>query len=181
MRSALVWIASVALFVLSAKAHGRELRLERELAGHWSVTFGAPNHPWVEALWRAERLRFWGFTLTLVALLVAADALRALPWLREADGARRWGRLALAALLWAPSISFIVSGVWALGRVLSMARSGAGDAGPAAASAAWMAAATWGSFAWWASVLALAIAVAFSGLRVAGGAAPVPVSGPSRT
>jgi hypothetical protein len=54
-------------FLVAAKAHGRQLRLERELAGYAEVSFRARNPPWVEALWRRERRRFWAVGAILAA------------------------------------------------------------------------------------------------------------------
>jgi len=39
--------ASFVLFFVAAKFHGRQVRLERELAGHNQVTFGGKNPPFV--------------------------------------------------------------------------------------------------------------------------------------
>jgi len=55
----------LATFLAAAKTHGRQLRLERELAGYWSVTFGGQNPPFVETLWRRERPIFWGLAAFL--------------------------------------------------------------------------------------------------------------------
>ncbi len=37
----IVVLASVAAFLAAAKSHGRQVKLERELAGYWEVRFGA--------------------------------------------------------------------------------------------------------------------------------------------
>src|SRR3989442_4389298 len=58
----LFWIElglGVVLLFLSAKAHGRQIRLERELEGYMEVDFMKDNPPWVEALWRKDRRRYW--------------------------------------------------------------------------------------------------------------------------
>ena len=54
----------------AAKAHGRQLRIERELAGYFQVRFGGQNPEWVEAFWRRERAYFWS-TAVVLGLLVA--------------------------------------------------------------------------------------------------------------
>jgi len=136
-------VASVGLFLLSAKAHGRELRLEREAAGVAHVVFGGQNPPFVEALWRAERLRFWISTPLLAA------ALAGLLLARGAGG----GRAALAALAWAPSVTFSVLGVMSFVRAGGLAR---GEA--------------IGSAGWWSLVLVAAAATAALG-RVSAAAA----------
>jgi hypothetical protein len=98
MRIALA-ILSVTLFLVAAKTHGRQLRLEREKAGYLSVVFGGSNPEFVEALWSAERWRFWPLT---VALALGAVALTF-----------RQPRLItiLAVFSWAPSLSFFVTGL----------------------------------------------------------------------
>lgn len=73
----------IVALLLAAKAHGRQLRLEREAAGHFDVVFGGRNPPFVEALWAADRTRFWtaaplvGLALG-AATWIATDAPRAL-------------------------------------------------------------------------------------------------------
>ncbi len=120
MRIGLIALLSVVLFLLAAKTHGRHLRLERELAGHLHVTFGGNNPPWVEALWRAERWRFWGVTLSLALPLLVVLLVRR----------RDVGLAVIAMLLWAPTLSFLITGA------LSARRS-------------WAAASNWGSVVWW--------------------------------
>ncbi|HEX2734309.1 MAG TPA: hypothetical protein VHM70_22020 [Polyangiaceae bacterium] len=67
---AIVLVAiGIVAFLVSAKLHGRELRLEREAAGYHQVVFGGQNPPWVEALWHAERVRFWSWTAGLALVL----------------------------------------------------------------------------------------------------------------
>jgi hypothetical protein len=97
MRIALIGL-SVALFLVAAKTHGRQLRLEREKAGYMSVVFGGKNPEFVEALWRAERWRFWPLAAALALLgllLFHKSALLA----------------ALAIASWAPSLSFFITGI----------------------------------------------------------------------
>ena len=116
-------VANVLLFLVAAKAHGRELRLERQSLGVDRVVFGGVNPPVVEALWRAERARFW----PLVAVL--ALAIVALLW--RAGAAR--GVVVAGALAWAPAIAFSALGV------ASLVRSSAAR-GELAGSATWWAA-----------------------------------------
>ncbi|MEZ4449210.1 MAG: hypothetical protein R3B09_06995 [Nannocystaceae bacterium] len=115
--------ASAAAFLLAAKAHGRELRLEREAAGVMKVVFGGSNPPFVEALWAAERLRFWPLALGLA--IVAVIALAVGGWPR--------GALAQAALLWAPTVAFVITGL------ASFVRNGGLDRGGAIGSVFWWA------------------------------------------
>jgi hypothetical protein len=136
MRGALLVVASAVLFLLSAKAHGRELRLERQAAGVAHVVFGAQNPPVVEALWRAERTRFW------IATPLLAACLAALLLTRGAEA----GRVALATLAWAPSVSFTALGAWSFVRAGGLAR---GEAV--------------GSAAWWSLVVVAAVVTALLG------------------
>jgi hypothetical protein len=65
MKMIVLVVASLIVFLVAAKVHGRSIRLEREAMGVMSVTFGGPpgtNPPEVEALWRADRWRFWPLT-----------------------------------------------------------------------------------------------------------------------
>lgn len=66
-------VATVALILLSAKAHGRQIRLEREQQGYFRVEFRAQNPAAVEAIWRADRRIFWP-TFAALAFLVLAIA-----------------------------------------------------------------------------------------------------------
>src|SRR5215468_10700283 len=115
MRRAALLVASAGLFLLAAKAHGRELRLERQAAGVAHVVFGGQNPPIVESLWRSERARFW------VATPILAAGLAALLLARGAGA----GRISLAALAWAPSISFTALGAWSFLRAGGLARADA--------------------------------------------------------
>jgi hypothetical protein len=67
------------VFLLAAKLHGRELRLEREARGIREVSFGrgAQNDPFVVALWRRERYFFWPIA-AVSAVVLALFA--SLPW-----------------------------------------------------------------------------------------------------
>lgn len=99
-------LASVALVLASAKAHGRQIRLEREREGYHSVVFGGDNPPFVEALWRADRVRFWTFTPP------AALALGAWAWIARGEPAAVG-----VALLLAPAAGFAFAGLLSLRRL----------------------------------------------------------------
>jgi hypothetical protein len=159
---------SVALFLAAAKTHGRQMRLERELAGYFHVTFGARNAPWVEAHWRRDRFRFW----PLAAALAALAALATLAWGFTAPAAgSRTATLVLAALLWAPAVSFATSAALSaarLARALGDPGNDGGGAWDPDARARWAHAAWAGSALWAVLTLALALAavlLAFSGGR----------------
>ena len=92
-------LASIALFFASSKAHGRQLRLEREFEGHYSVQFGGNNHPWVEALWRAERWRFWSLLAACEIIMFVFSIRHPFSW-----------KLLLIAIGWIPSFAFSFTG-----------------------------------------------------------------------
>jgi hypothetical protein len=134
-------VATLALVLVAAKAHGRQIRLEREAHGHMHVDFRRDNHPWVEALWRRDRRGFWG----LYAALAAAVLLLFFPRSPSTTSAAGWGWLALA-LAGAFAACFTAMGLWSLVR---LARDGAG-------ASAWRRRAIRASFGWWSAVAALA-------------------------
>ena len=79
---AIVLVLSVVTFLVAAKTHGRQVRLERERAGHTQVVFGGQNPPFVEALWKRDRIRFWttaAIVFALAAALVFAGSSLGLP------------------------------------------------------------------------------------------------------
>lgn len=136
----LVPAASVALLLVAAKAHGRQVRLERERAGYHEVVFGGENPPFVEALWRRDRVGYWS-VVPVAAVLLGAAAWRA--------GAGP-GFLLTAVLLWAPTVGFVALGLASLGRLL---RGKEGEE-------EWRRAALRGSAGWWGGVGLAALAVA---------------------
>lgn len=122
---------SVALLLLAAKAHGRQLRLERELEGHTQVDFRGGNHPWVEALWRGDRVRFWTMVpIASAALALYAYRARAMGGAPVDFGAALppWGAALVAALLWGPTLGFFVNGALSLIRWFRALREAPGDA-----------------------------------------------------
>ena len=93
-------LVGIPALLAAAKAHGRQVRLEREAQGYHHVEFGGSNPQFVEALWRRDRIRFWSVVPPL------ALALGALAWY-----ARGWPLALVAALLWAPIVGFFVAGL----------------------------------------------------------------------
>jgi hypothetical protein len=95
-------VAGVALVLVAAKAHGRQVRLERELAGFGEADFSGPNPPEVEAIWARDRRLFWASfaVLALAALPIAFVALAPDLWMRLLLGgiAAFAGGFALAGL-----------------------------------------------------------------------------------
>lgn len=121
--SALGWAAlglAFAWMLLAAKAHGRQLRLERELVGLDFTDFRNPP-PEVARLWKAERKRFWplvGLSLLGYGLVLAlADSFGVAANL--ASSTRVGGLLSAigVAALVAMSVSFLVTGLLSLGRL----------------------------------------------------------------
>jgi hypothetical protein len=113
----LVIAGSVATYLLAAKAHGHQLRLERELAGHFEVVFGGNNPPFVEGLWARERVIYWSIAASLVLLAAAYSfAASRLGW--PLPLARSWIGVALLVVVWPMIGAFIASGI------ASAARSG---------------------------------------------------------
>jgi hypothetical protein len=111
--------ASVVAFLLAAKAHGRQIRLERELEGHHRVVFGGTNPPYVEALWRADRVRYWsiaaGVAMTVLGLyaLSRAQGWR-WPFMHGGGGSVTW------LVMWGSMVAaFITCGLWSLVRFLN--------------------------------------------------------------
>jgi hypothetical protein len=137
--------ATLALALAAAKAHGRQVRLEREQQGFFSVDFRRKNPPGVEAIWRSDRRLFWPVFAVLAAAILA---LLAFDWSRTGIPP---GFDELAIYLgWAFAASFVVAGLVSWVR---LTRREGGDA-------AWHRSAYRGSIGWWALVAAAAALVA---------------------
>ena len=108
--TAAIVVGAAAVFLLAAKLHGRQLRLERERAGYPEASFrrGADNAPFVVALWRRERYIVWGTTAACagVAALVRPDV----PW-------------PVAFVLAPMTIGFAIGGVLSFARARNRASS----------------------------------------------------------
>jgi hypothetical protein len=62
-------LLNLALLLAAAKAHGRQMRMERLARGHAIAGFArGVNPPWVEARWAWERRLFWGLYPALLGL-----------------------------------------------------------------------------------------------------------------
>jgi hypothetical protein len=123
-------LAGLGLVLLSAKAHGRQLRLERTALGlGGDVDFTDPP-PAVALIWRRDRVRYW---ITLPALALALPALGSLL------GAPLPVAILLALLL-APTLAFA-----ALGLDSFLRRAQPEGSRPA-------------SWAWWIAVLGASVA-----------------------
>lgn len=159
--------ASVLSFLAAAKAHGRQIRLERELAGYWDVSFGQAAAPWVEALWRRERMLLWSIAIAAAALglmYVLLARRRRWPVLPRASApAWSWWGALLVLIVWPAVLAFVACGLASQARFVS-AMAGANARGD------WLTPALWGSAGWWALTAALLAGVAWLAAR--GGAAP---------
>jgi hypothetical protein len=113
----LTLVSSLAAFVAAAKTHGRQVRLERELAGYHEVHFGGSNPPFVEALWRRESVAFWSVSLVLAVAWLVFGTL---------SGRFKGWSLWVPALLWAPTLAFVATGLWSAAR-LGLARASMGS------------------------------------------------------
>lgn len=159
MKLAIV-VASAGAFLLAAKAHGRQLRLERQLAGYWDITFGAPNPPFVEALWWRERVVVWSIAVALA--LAAAGYL----YLARQRGwpvplADSYALTLLWTVVAAPAVAaFTLSGF------ASAARFGT-QLWRMSSSPEWVPRAVAGSIGWWLLTLALAAGVTVLAFRSA--------------
>ncbi|MBN1203610.1 MAG: hypothetical protein JXB05_01630 [Myxococcaceae bacterium] len=159
-RTLIVVVASMISFLLAAKAHGRQLRLERELEGYHHVVFGGTNPPFVEALWGADRVRFWSIAAGMAVGVLGLFALTRLrgwswPFLEGGGGSAAW-----AAVWGAMVMAFLTCGLWSLLRLMrAISEKGA------AVDSEWTRAVLQGS-AGWLSAAAVAMAlVVFASLR----------------
>lgn len=148
-------VASFAVLLLAAKAHGRQVRLERELQGYQDVDFRGDNAPWVEALWTRDRRTYWGTAaLLLAALLAVRFGLFAAPLTLPAGApAEPWVDAAVLAL-WAGVGAFTIAGLASLARFLRRLAVPEVAAEVARDRMAWRAAALRGSALWWGLALA---------------------------
>ncbi len=96
------------------------------------------NPPFVEALWRRERLLFWG-----VAIGVGLLSL----------GLRRVGGALLLHLLLPVVSAFILTGLLSLARLAIASRTAVNP------REGWLSGAMWGSAAWWVTTLLLVAAL----------------------
>ena len=142
-------VLALAGFVMAAsKTHGRQLRLEREREGHWSVDFRGTNPPFVVAMWRRDRRTFWSAFLALGTIAVAVSL--------------RWGHNLPRPLLgWlgftlgmAFGGAFVVAGLASSFRLLARNRQ------PPPPDPTWWLSAHRGSLLWWSLVAGLGIACA---------------------
>ena len=152
-----VLILTIVTFLIAAKSHGRQLRLERELAGYHHVTFGGTNPPFVETLWQKDRVEYWR-TFAAILILFAAYAVAAM-WFNlplpfgNNDAAERAGGLLVLGFLWTFILTFTIVGMMSLMRLRqAMSQSTMADS-------AWETQAIVGSAMWWSAVIALSVII----------------------
>lgn len=133
------------VIVAAAKAHGRQVRMERELEGHFNVDFRADNPPWVERLWKRDRIVYWSAFALMLGLGWQAGLQTALI-----------GGLALILLAaWALVGAFFTAGIASLARFARAVRTKPlvrAERGP------WLRAAWRGSALWWGLASSLVVA-----------------------
>jgi hypothetical protein len=152
--------SSALLFLAAAKAHGRQIRLERQLAGYRDVSFRQAAPPWVEALWHRERMVFWSIAIGVAVLGLAYVLLaRRLRWPvlpRASAPAWSWWGALLVVLVWPAVLAFLVCGLASQARfVWAMPGAAARTHGD------WITPALWSSAGWWAVSAVLLVAVAW--------------------
>lgn len=133
-------VLAVGLAIAAAKAHGRQVRLERERHGVWKVDFRGANDPWVEALWRRDRNLFWVLVTVFLAATLAYGSLYA------GRHAAAWIGLGVA---WSVAAAFTALGLASSVRLARAMRGGT-------PSKEWRRDALRGSLFWWAVVAGLA-------------------------
>lgn len=149
-----VLLLGVVTFVVAAKAHGRQLRLERELLGYWKVSFGGLNPPFIDALWRRERFAFWSLEgavlgVTVFGRALVPDVLTApLP---DGAGGSFHGAVLLHGVL-PPIVAFLATGLWSAVRCALPARGAVTAIG---APLGWRPGTLTGLIGWWALALGL--------------------------
>jgi hypothetical protein len=110
---------NVALLLAAAKAHGRQMRMERLAQGHAIAGFQrGVNPPWVEARWAWERRWFWGlYPVMLIALSAGIGLTGWAPlWAFILDlslmGAVAWARLERDMRARRPAVEALLGGAW---------------------------------------------------------------------
>lgn len=153
------WIAiglSGAAFLAAAKAHGRQVRIERELAGYWRVEFAGRNPPFVLDLWRRDRIVLWSLAAAVLVGLIAYVFASVEPhWkLPLTDSINRpyWWGYPFLGIFWPVTAGFFGAGLACLIRTLAAFRKGESQVRE------WVLQAFWGSIGWWALAKALAAA-----------------------
>ena len=132
-----IFILLVLAFLSAAKSHGRHHRLERELEGHWKVSFTSENHPWVERFWFRQRIVYWSIA-TITAIVLAKQ------FLFRKNAKLHWIVSGVFTIGISMIVAFVVTGL------LSWARLGLKlSSNPNLASPEWLENLHLISFGWW--------------------------------
>ena len=129
------------------------------------VDFMKENPPWVEALWRKDRRRFWP-TFAVAIVILSAAGLLILPtrFGTEPLGNPILGTVLLTGLLWPLVVAFTSNGLQSAFRLrtalVQRGRGRKGDDPARPESSAWGRSALLGSIGYWALTLAIGAAAA---------------------
>lgn len=132
-----IFILLVVAFLSAAKSHGRQHRLERELEGHWKVSFTSRNHPWVERFWLRQRIVYWSIA-TITAIVLVKQ------FLFRKSAKLHWIVSGVFTIGISMIVAFVVTGLLSWARLgLKLSRS------PALASPEWLENLHAISLGWW--------------------------------
>jgi len=149
MKETAFYILLIIAFLSSAKTHGRQHRLERELQGHWTVSFTSrsQNHPWVERFWFRQRLVYWSLASITAGLLLAgrfrSNGSRWKLYAVKNYGKWAWTLFLIMTVLSSMIVAFAATGLLSAMRIalkLNKIPSPGAD---------WLQGAIWGSLGWW--------------------------------
>ena len=137
MKRFFIFVLLVLAFLSAAKSHGRQHRLERELEGHWKVSFTSENHPWVERFWFRQRIVYWSIaTITAIVLLKQ--------FLFSKNSKLHWIVSGVITIGISMIVAFVVTGLLSWARLsLKLLRN------PALASSEWLENLQLISLGWW--------------------------------
>jgi hypothetical protein len=129
MKRFFIFILLVLAFLSAAKSHGRQHRLERELEGHWKVSFTSENHPWVERFWFRHRVLYWSIASVTAIIMIAL--------LKQSlfgnYGKWQWILSGLFTIGGSMIVAFVVTGLVSWARLVAKL-----SRNPAAASSEWL-------------------------------------------
>lgn len=118
-----LYLLLIVTFLCSAKTHGRQHRLERELRGYWNVSFTSrsQNDAWVNNFWFRQRLAYWSIaSIAALTLLFLRSKIRRFGWKFysvQQGGISAWILFLLLAALIAMILAFTLTGLWSTARL----------------------------------------------------------------
>jgi len=146
MKQCFLFILLILAFLSAAKSHGRQHRLERELEGHWKVSFTSENHPWVERFWFRQRVLYWSIASVTAILMIA---------LRNRflfdKGKGQWILFGLFTIGASMIVAFVATGLLSWARIASKL-----FRNPVAVNSGWLENLHLISFGWWLLTASLA-------------------------